>query len=474
MGNGKLDTSIGLGDATVFNPNTAIQQFGNIIAQQKAQKQAQDQALINQASQLKPDAIRDADKEDYQKKYNDWKQTAINAYNLPQNSQQRLNALADAQSKYNDLGDFIGESKKEAANEHGLAQQWIGNQHLFDDDAHAKFIKSMQSPMSSGDFVPGNQYQNFGRYINQEKIDDSQDKINKELLKNAQWGNPIQSQGIDKQGNKTGVVVHNEREVAPEDLMSAHMHYYDMSDDAKAALNKRYENINGSTPQETKALRVQQSLLDRGDLVKDPKTGALTSTVNESTKPEFKANRAPDNFYAHYDYRLANPTGLPGGGQPQPMNIPFAGGKGVVHAPNYVPLSLPNKNFAGAAGINMETGKPEAPLNSSDQYSIVGAGDFPTLNNPNNEANGTLVQPDFAAKNPNLVQYKRMVHVRQLDPNTRESTDHLVDYNTMPKNVANQKDVKGALQGLNNTPVYGTSGHIKPNKKVTDVSSIFN
>ena len=72
-------------------------------------------------------------------------------------------------------------------------------------------MKSIQAPMSSSDFVPGNNYQNFQRYIDHSKVDDMYDAAHKTLLGQQDWSNPIQSQGHDKQGNKTGVVTHNER-----------------------------------------------------------------------------------------------------------------------------------------------------------------------------------------------------------------------------------------------------------------------
>lgn len=440
------------GEAATWDPNYAIGQFNQVLQQQKAEKAAKDQALIDQASQLKPDAIRDADKPDYQQKYNDWKQTAQQANALPNNSRQRLDALASAQSKYNDLGSFIAQSKKEGANEHGLSQQWIGNQHLFSDPAHAQFMKSMQSPMSSPDFVPGNDYQNFQRYIDHSKVDDGFDKAHQTLLKQQEWSNPIQSQGVDKQGNKTGVVIHNEREASPEDLLANDMHMYKVDDATKASIDSRYGSIVGDSPDHTIAARLRQNLIDRGDVTVG-KDGSLQSTVNEKTKPEFKANYKPDLFYEHHLWDWANnpnqvPQGIP---NPQGQNIPYAG-SGVVHAPNYVPVSLPSKNFAGASSINMETGKPESALASSADYSIVGAGDFPV-----SKYSGVLLQPNFVQQHPDAVTYKRMVHVQQKDPdNPTQTSNHLVPYENLPKNVAGQKDVRQALAGLNKTPVYGS------------------
>jgi len=70
---------------------------------------------------------------------------------------------------------------------------------------------------------------------------------------------------------------------------------------------------------------------------------------------------------------------------------------------------------------------------------------------------GTIAQPEFIKNNPNAVEYKRMVHVQQKDPLNPDAPviNHLVPYENLPKNVANQKDVRTALSGLNKTPVYG-------------------
>lgn len=300
-----LNIGIGEGDATVFNPSPAIQQFGNILTQQKAEKDARDQALINQMASLKSDGIRTPDRDDYLNKYNDWKQTAINANNLPKNSRQRLDMLAQAQQKYNDLGDFVAQSKDQKTHENSLANMWLSNGHLFDDASHQKFIKSMQSPISSGDFVPSDQYGNFERYVDPVKQDDAFDKANKAALKQQEWSNPIQSQGTDKQGNKTGVVVYNNREVSPEDVLAMHAHMYDISPDTQKYINTKYATIQGSTPQETKMLRLRQNALDRGDLTAD-QNGQLQSGVSEKTKPEFKANATPDRFYEHRMFIVNN------------------------------------------------------------------------------------------------------------------------------------------------------------------------
>ncbi len=451
MGN-HLSIGVGQGEAGIWNAAPAVKAFTDVIAQQRAQRLANQQALLEQAGKINPNGIRQPDQQDYLSKYNDWKTSAMQANQLPQNSRARMDALFNAQQKFGELNNFIGTSKLEGQNEHQLIMDKLKDPHMFNDASQQQILKSTNAPMSSPDFVPSHQYGNFQREIDAQKINDNLDKANKVLVNQAAWSNPIQTQGIDKQGNKTGVVVHNERVVDPETLLSTHMHIATASDDVKKYLDQQYPNLQGNLHQQ-----VLQNLIDRGNLAVD-KNGQLTSNVAEKTKPEFKPNYKPDLFYAHYDYRLANPAGgaaVPG--QPAPIDIPYKGAQGqaaTVHAPNYVPLSLPNKNFAGAVGVNLETGRPEKALNSSDTYAIVGAGDFPVLKS-NMQNAGALAQPNFAAQHPEAVEYKRMVHVQQKDPVTEQVSSHLIPYDNLPANVANQKDVRTALAGFNKTPVYG-------------------
>jgi len=306
MGNGKLLIGVGLGDAGVNNPQPAIAQFANIVNQQRQQRLANQQALLEAAGKINPNGIRDQDRDVYMNKYNDWKQAAINANNLPQNSRERMSALFDAQQKYGALNAWIGQNKQDAQYEHQYANHLAMNPHLVTQDAHDKFLKSMQSSSDNPNYIAPNQYGTLDRYIDPEKLSEEKNKLNKLALEQAQWSDPIQSHGVDKLGNKTGVVVHNERQVDPQGLLEKHLHFATLNDDVKTDLQRRYGDIQGVDPQETLALRVRQDLLDRGDLKTD-KNGQLVSGVKEATKPAFKANNRPDLFYEHYDYRQAHP-----------------------------------------------------------------------------------------------------------------------------------------------------------------------
>lgn len=500
MGNGHLNIGIGEGGATVFNPTPAIQQFGNILAQQKAEKQAKDQALINQMSSLKADNIREADKDDYVNKYNDWKQTAINAYNLPKNSRQRLDAIAAAQSKYNDLGQFIGSSKEEKGQENSLGNMMLSNGHMFSDDAHGKVVKSMGSSMSSPDFISHDKYRSLERYIDPVKQNAAFEKANGVLLKGSEWGNPIQSQGTDKLGNKTGVVVHSEREVNPADILSTHAHIYDISPDTRKYIDSKYGDIQGQTPLETKMLRLKQNAIDRGDLTSGA-NGQLISGVNEKTKPTFKANTAPDKFYEHHMFIVDHPAG--GTQQLLPtqafgaamMNGDLNTGKQFLnYAPKdqFRPGETPSINDVnGYHVINVpDQVVPNQKIMGDNKTAEADYNKDPEKKNTNWFGGGGQRIPYKESKayndnespyyhNPNEFKVVKPGYQRSLDPKNP------IDYNAQLSDLSKElkiptdqinKQVGGkAGRGLN-TAIQERlkQAPIKPTKKTTDVSSIFN
>src|SRR6184192_162998 len=149
MAGNHLNIAPSVGEASYWDTTGAIKPFVDMLAQKKADQAKKDQDLINAASTLSPDKIRKADIPDYTNKYNDWKQTQIQANALPQNSRQRLDALANAQQKFQDVHNFISSSKEEAAHQNSLSNMRLQNPHMFPDDVNDRLIKSIQAPMSS-------------------------------------------------------------------------------------------------------------------------------------------------------------------------------------------------------------------------------------------------------------------------------------------------------------------------------------
>ena len=137
--------------------------------------------------------------------------------------------------------------------------------------------------------------------------------------------------------------------------------------------------------------------------------------------------------------------------KPVSISIPFADGANFT-SDEYIPISIPKKNFAGSAYIDMKTGKPSAgKLSSSNDYEIVGVTNAPIIkkgSRAQDGVEGSLAQPNFEKKNPDLIEYKPMIHVQLPTGMANLKNDYLIPYDRMPENVKNSKAIKAALSNF--------------------------
>lgn len=148
--------------------------------------------------------------------------------------------------------------------------------------------------------------------------------------------------------------------------------------------------------------------------------------------------------------RAAANAGGATAGQPIDFALPYktpAGKAANVNAHGYVPVSIPNKNFAGSPAYNLSTGKVEPQLESSDGYSIVGVGNFPFIKK-GYQLEGSIAQPNFQVKHPDAIESKPMVHIHQPAKGDEEAKDYLIPYDKLPENIKNSKSVKQALSNF--------------------------
>lgn len=183
---------------------------------------------------------------------------------------------------------------------------------------------------------------------------------------------------------------------------------------------------------------------------------------NPGSKPEFKdivSNEVKlymdrrGNKYVGEPKRIQKATGGEApdwlnNPNPVTLNIPFAGGKASVDSQNYIGLSIPNKNFAGSSAIDLTTGSPVKSLTSSNDYQIVGIGNFPTIASGNFK--GSLAQPNYESKNPKNITYKPLIHVQQIVKygNGSKTKDLLIPFDRLPANVKSSKALDKVLRNF--------------------------
>jgi hypothetical protein len=286
----------------------------------------------------------------------------------------------------------------------------------------------MQSPLSSPDRLKD--YNGLERYVDPIKQQDEYHKIFEQLHQQAQ-PQSMRVPGQAREGNKTGIYTYTQKFTSPEQIRSAFDAYTKLSPDAQKFLHDSYPNIQGASDEETRQLRVAQYQKDLG----------YEKGFTDKSEKKFQSDWRPRESVNNNYY---------GGAAPISQNVPMvdATGKtiGSFHSPNYLGMNKSNVNLVGIPSINLETGQPEPTLKSSNKYSIVGLTSVPTLRIAQVAGNkripaGSVVQADYAAKHPDLVNWKDMAHVKEEvtdDAGTR-MVDHLVDRNILPRNITGTK-----------------------------------
>jgi hypothetical protein len=150
---------------------------------------------------------------------------------------------------------------------------------------------------------------------------------------------------------------------------------------------------------------------------------------------------------------------------PRDINISYNNGKANVNVRDYVGMSVPAKSLVGLPTYNLSTGARNVRLPSSVDAKIVGVGNFPFakfgVDGNGKSLKGTIVQPNFAATNPDAVEERAMVHIKVPVPGAANIyTDMLIPYKALPTNVKNSKAIKEALGNFR--PADGVAPAPKP------------
>lgn len=431
-------TGFGSGEGTAVGNNGSVALFGQLLARQQAKREREQQMLANELSQVKTDGLREPDRVDFFKQYQEVKNTA-GKIPYEKDGWKRAQLKAEVDQKLLELNSYAQQSKAYGNQYKDFQSKLLDNKFRdqFNDQAITTVGESNKLPISDSRFV--RDFNVLGRQVDAEKIDKMLGTLDGTMLKKTQWGNPVQT--ASKQGNKNGVMFYNKREVDPVEQLHAYANIYDAQPDFRKFIHDQYPDVfDGNNPEQAKAL----ALKDYAD--KRRSTGILS----EATAPQFKPN---DSYYDHRTFMINNP--IPKGesenvsAQPQDLNIRYgSGGKANVNVKGFIPISIPAKNFGGSTAYNLTDGTQNEVLQPSDNYSIVGVGNYPFVKGVSSRVDGSIAQPDFAKRSPDKVEYKSMVHVKSKGTAEEGDVDHLVDYSKLPENIKNSKSVKAALSNF--------------------------
>lgn len=476
MGVGRLDIGEGIGDAKVFNPNPAIQMYGQMLAQRKAKQETENKYLGDVlAKGYDPSTLRnDADRASYIKQYNTIKQDAINIANEKDPTKKAL-GLAQVRQRLGDLGNYAEQSKKQGLQEHAWAQSYMTNPNNWDDTAIEAYRKSKESELNTPETIKD--FTTLQRRIDHDKVDKLYSDHRTLLTKNLQFDNGVQTPG--QEAGKKGVYVVQSRGLPMDGEQGAFentLHWATAHPDVIKSLEARYPNIQAETPQATTAAQLRQYMIDRGD----------EKGIYERTKPTFKAEYKPEKpqewtklqkwNLEHY----GNPSGPEGGegvvGAPKDQPIYYADGKGRVDTKGYIGVNSAPINMVGQKAYNLSTGELDAtPLPSTD-VQLVGITNTPFITgnykSGNKSVKGAIAQQGFIDKHPKDVEWRPTLHIQMKNPEDPDGPmiDKLIPTDGIPKNLpkATLKALSGFKPYTKQTTPAGTPLKNKSKKAATD------
>jgi len=414
-----------IGKAQIYNQTqNAVNTYARTLAQQQAKREAEQKALQDDLSKVKIDGIRQGDIPEFNAKYNEAKDIYAKL-SATRNNAEKIQLDRDFKTRMLELNQIAQDSKALAKGENEFSKMLL-NPNIRDrytPDAVERFQRA--KPLSRNDPNYIRDLTKLEQQVDLSEVMKTFDTVDKKIIDYSQWDNPVQTPY--KRGNEEGVMFQGSRTIDPRKQAMEYGMLID-TDNGKirTALRKMFPQYSELPLEEFKAAVIPELVKQR--------------VKTEYGEPKFIPK---DDWKEKVDYKeelIRNRPSKSGDDevtsvQPITMNIPFAEGKGGVEVPDYVPISIPKRNFAGSEYIDMSTGRPSKdPLPSSGDYEIVGVANFAILKSSSRVDKklwGAIAQPDFARKNPDLVEKKPMIHVQ--NPTRRGGKeDLLIPYDRMP------------------------------------------
>lgn len=282
-----------LGAYPVYDTSGSVNMYVKTMAQQQARRQAEQKAIQDQLGKVKIEGLRDPDKPIFYEKYNSWKSIPAKI-SQEKDPLKKMELQADFDKQFMELNDYAAKSREAEKDDDDFSGRALDDRfrNQFTDDAIAKVQKNRTLPINHPDYVRDKSV--LARQIDTSKILEDLNKIDDQLLQSAKYDNP--STRRVKSGNKVGTESIYTRKVDPKVQALNYAMKYDTDRTFKAFIQKEYADVfkNTEDGDEAKAIAIQD-LIGKRPLVKQD-------------SPKMEWDRAPDNFYAHYDYRQANQT----------------------------------------------------------------------------------------------------------------------------------------------------------------------
>ena len=426
-----IRSGIGIGAAQIADTSNIMNAYGRQIAQQQkaqalqAEREAKsaekyNEELADLMASVKTEGARDIDVPDITNAYNQIKEYYSQSSKLKDSDKPLFRA--ELKNKINGLNEFAQRSNKFSKDLFAMSSEIAKNEWDYEPASVAELNKMSQTTLKQLGANAVIDPMRFKRLPNFGLIDTIIDKTYDLGKENAKFVGEVREK--DKRRNLS--------RVDPAVIQNNLIQQFTSSPEATKAITSSYVRELGKQPTDQD---LTNYIMDK---YKTKHGFDYLGEIKDLQRPRGGGSETESSF-----------------SQPIELNIPFAEGKGFVNVKDYVKLPLPNQNFAGSTYIDMATGQPStASLESSNDYEVVGVGNFPIIVKGNMK--GSISQPRFAEQNPNSIKLTPMVHVqRKIGTGTIENL--LVPYDRLPPSAKTKK-------GLANFTPAGSGTKSEPTK----------
>lgn len=285
--NSNVSRGIGHGEAQVYSSSSPINTYAKLLAQQKLQREKEVNDIQSYLGTAKMDGLREADRDDYFKMYDKWRDKATMAYKAS-NGLERATLKADADKELAQLNKLVADSKQVARDYHDFQGKLIDDRirDQFSDDAVSKVQQSAKLPLSNPNFIKD--FTTLERQVDTSKILGEFDKIDDQLLQsNAKYDNPRMRE--IKNGDKVGTEYLYTKRVDPAIQALNYGVKYDTDKATKVFIQKQYAPLFDTLPEEEAKAQAIQDLVSKRSLIRED-------------APKIDWQPKPDNWKEKMDY----------------------------------------------------------------------------------------------------------------------------------------------------------------------------
>lgn len=143
-----------IGASPVYDTSRDVNLYAKLMAQQQAKVAQEQKQLTDKLSAVKTTGLREADRSDYNKLYNEWRNAELTA-TKERDQFKKAELRAEADKKYMEAQQLVNDSKSYGKLWDDTSRQFIGKDpyDTFEEENWSRWMKSRDLPLSSQELV---------------------------------------------------------------------------------------------------------------------------------------------------------------------------------------------------------------------------------------------------------------------------------------------------------------------------------